>query len=427
MKIIINIIIVFSMFILSISCNRTSDPNTIEFWTLQLSPVFDNYFNEIIKEYETQNKGIKIKWVDVPYDAAIQKLLSSLAAGNPPDVVNLSADFLAKFSGLNALENFYDYFSYDSLNRVYLPNALESCTFKNQLVALPWYLNTYCIIYNKSLLNKAGFDDESIPETFKELTDFIKLYKDKTGKYAIFWNIGKDSYLPMLLESEGVKMVNPLLTKALFNSKESIELISEWMDLYKTGYLPSESLIKSGASIIELYQSGQVALVLTGPVFLKRIKDNSPDIYKNTDIAPPVVGKTGLHELAAMSISVMKNSVKKKLAVDFALYVTNNLNQLKFCKLATIYPSTISALSDSFFTRSDSTIETRARVMGAKLLPDAVRLRKYLEHPKFDLLRDIFDESIQSIGLGNIPVRQALNDAVNKWDVILQESVKNEK
>lgn len=413
------ITLALSIFFVFAGCNKKSDQNTIEFWTLQLSPVFDEYFHSLIKEYEAAHKGIKIKWVDVPYDAVIQKLLASMAAGNPPDVVNLSTDFLAKFAGLNALEEISNFIDTDSLNKIYLPNAIESCTFRNKIVALPWYLNTYALIYNKKLLKESGFLESEVPKTYTELVNFIKEYKRRTGNFALFWNIGKDSYLPMMLGSEGIPMVNDNLTKALFNSKEASSLISMWIDLFRQGDLPSESLIKTGASIIEPYQSGKVALVFTGPVFLKRIKDNSPEVYSETGIAPPVVGVSGEHELAAMSVAVMKKSLKKKIAVDFALFVTNNFNQLAFCRLATIYPSTKLGLKDKYFVEGDSSLESKARIMGAELLPKAKRLRRYLQHPKFDLLRDIFDETIQSIALGGVPLQKGLDNAVQNWNTIL--------
>ncbi|MCK7518925.1 MAG: hypothetical protein MZV64_14975 [Ignavibacteriales bacterium] len=49
------------------------------------------------------------------------------------------------------------------------------------------------------------------------------------------------------------------MNKAMFNSSEGIALIDKWVQLYKNGYLQSESIIKLGSTIIEAYQSGQVA------------------------------------------------------------------------------------------------------------------------------------------------------------------------
>ncbi|MCX8056215.1 MAG: sugar ABC transporter substrate-binding protein [Ignavibacteria bacterium] len=412
------ILILFALTLFS--CTEQKKFIEIEFWTLQLSPTFDNYFNELINEYEKKNPHIKIKWVDIPYDVAIQKLLSAIIAGNPPDVINLSSDFLYKFEDINALVDLRTLYPEDTF-KIFLPNALENCTINKKIVALPWYLNTYVLIYNKKLIRDANFDLTELPKNFSELVEFMKEYKKRTGKYAFFWNIGKDSYLPIMLESEGIKMINDDLTQALFDSEEAISLIDKWVELYRDGFLPRESIIASGTKIIEPYQSGDVAMVFTGPVFIKRIKINSPEIYKHTDVASVITGKTGKHELAAMSLSVLASSEHKKEASDFIFYLTNAENQLKFSKLTVTFPSVKEALKDSFFTKFDGTIESKARITCAKDLQNATRLRTYLQHPKFDELRDIFDEAIQNACLGKKSTREAIINAANEWNRILAE------
>ena len=411
-------IIILSVAIL-FGCSKPDPKITIEFWTLQLSPTFNDYFNALISTYEQEHPGIRIRWVDVPYDAAIQKLLSSAVAGNAPDVVNLSADFLAKFHGMGALADLTSEVKQSGYH--FLPNAVELCTFDSAIVALPWYLNTYVVLYNKDLLRKAGFSPSDVPKTFDELTAFIKTYKQRSGKYAFFWNIGKDSYLPMMLGSEGIEMTNDLMTEAVFNSPEGIRHIDQWVQLYKQGYLQSESIIKPGSTIVEAYQSGQVAMIFTGPVFLQRIKTNAPGIYAQTEVTPPIVGVTGKHELAAMSISVLSTSGHKQESADFALFVTNPKNQLAFSKLTATYPSVVEALQDSFFRMQDGSLMTKARSLGAKELPNAGRLRKYLLHQDFDKLRDSFDEAVQRACLKNISTKEALDNAANEWNKILKE------
>jgi putative chitobiose transport system substrate-binding protein len=415
----IRILLLFLAFI-SINCSGKKDFIEIEFWTLQLSPTFNDYFNEIITKYEAENPGIKIKWVDIPYDAVIQKLLSSIIAGNPPDVVNLSSDFLSKFASINALVDLNTLYPEDTF-KIFLPNAVENCTIDGEIVALPWYLNTYVLIYNKKLLKEASFTENDLPKNFDELIEFIKEYKRRTGKFAFFWNIGRDSYLPIMLESEGIQMIDERMKMALFNSERCVELISRWVELYKDGFLPRESIIAPGSKIIEPFLSGDVAMVFTGPVFIKRIKDNSPEIYKHTGVSSVITGKNKTHELAAMSLSVLASSKHKKESADFIFYLTNAENQLKFSKLTITFPSVIEALKDSFFTIDDGTLESKARIIGAKDLPEARRLRKYLQHPKFDDLREIFDEAIQNACLDKKPVKQALDEAAQEWNKILSE------
>lgn len=419
---IISILVIFICVFQFQSCKPEKLKGEIEFWTLQLSPAFDDYFKKIIREYEAKNPGIKIKWVDIPYDAVIPKLLSSIAAGDAPDVVNLSSDFVSKFYRMGTLYDISQSVPLDSLRNVYVKGALEDGIYNGFVAALPWYLNTYTIMYNKRLFQEAGFSSKDVPATFHEAVRFIREYKNRTGRFATFWNIGKDSYLPMMLESEGLSMVDSSFREVLFTQPTAIALLQEWINLYREGYLPRESIIRAGSAIIEPYQSGQIAFVFTGPVFLKRVKENAPAVYAETDIAPPLVGSTGAHELATMSIAVLNSTPDKNAATDFAMFVTNAQNQSDFCRMATIYPSTLESLKDEYFVKNDGTLEAKARIEGAKLLYSARRLRYFLKHPRFDELRDSFDEAIQEACLNPDDNGTALKKCAERWRIILQKN-----
>ncbi|MGH8000490.1 MAG: sugar ABC transporter substrate-binding protein, partial [Brasilonema sp.] len=47
----------------------SSGAANIEFWTMQLQPQFTNYFKNLITSFESQNSGIKVTWIDVPWTA----------------------------------------------------------------------------------------------------------------------------------------------------------------------------------------------------------------------------------------------------------------------------------------------------------------------------------------------------------------------
>lgn len=403
-------------------CSQRNTGTVIEFWTLQLSPTYDTYFQSLTKKFEKLHPGTTVRWVDIPYDAAVQKLLAAVAAGQAPDVVNLSSDFLSRFVRLGAFADLRTLLPADSL-AIFFPNALASCTFDGKVAALPWYLNTYILLYNKDLLRDAGMTDADVPKTFSQLTTFIRKYKDKTGKFALFWNIGKDSYLPIMLESEGVAMTDEGVTRATFNTGRGIALVDEWVQLYRTGYLQRESVISRGTSIIEPYQSGQVAMVFTGPVFLERVRKNAPAVYAATGVAPNPVGESGKQELATMTLTVMASSRSPKTAADFMMFVLQVENQTAFSKITTTYPSVMQAMNDPFFRDEDGTVETQARIVGASVLPDAYQLSGYKSHPEYVRLHELFGEAVQNACLGKLSTKEALDAAAKAWNEILTKPV----
>ena len=64
---------------------------------------FAPYINGVIKDFETENPNIKIKWVDVPFSEGEKRTLASVLSDNPPDLVNLNPDFSSTLAHKGAL------------------------------------------------------------------------------------------------------------------------------------------------------------------------------------------------------------------------------------------------------------------------------------------------------------------------------------
>ena len=66
------------------------EPNAeITIWTFYLSPTFDNYIKDTIARFNEAYPGVTVKWED--HQATFQDdLRNAFAAGNAPDVINLS-------------------------------------------------------------------------------------------------------------------------------------------------------------------------------------------------------------------------------------------------------------------------------------------------------------------------------------------------
>ena len=91
-KLLVIVICLLIISILFFVSGNKKDDNTVVFWTLQLSS-FDKYINNIIDEFEKENPGVKIQWIDVPYSEGEKRTLAAILTDNPPDLVNLTPDF----------------------------------------------------------------------------------------------------------------------------------------------------------------------------------------------------------------------------------------------------------------------------------------------------------------------------------------------
>lgn len=386
----------------------------IQFWTMQLQPQFTSYFQSLISNFESENPGIKVKWVDVPWTAMENKILTSVSAKTPPDVVNLNPDFASQLAGKNAWLDLDSKITSAEKDK-YLPKIWQASTLNGKSFGIPWYLTTRLTIYNTDLLKAAGITKP--PTTYTELAQAAQQIKNKTGKYAFFATFVPQDSAEVLesLVQMGVTLVNAD-GKAGFNSPQGKAAFQFWVDLYKAGLLPKECLTQGHRHAIDLYQAGETAFLASGPEFIKTIANNAPKVAQASAISPQITGSTGKKNVAVMNVVIPRDSKYPDAAVRFALFLTNDVNQMAFAKAANVLPSTVKALNDDYFQQVPENASTaeKGRIISAKQLQDAEVLTPKLKDFKF-LQKNVY-ENLQAAMLGVKTVDQALTDAAKEWD-----------
>lgn len=386
----------------------------IEFWTMQLKPKFTDYFNQLIATFEQDHPGVKVRWVDVPWTAMQSKILTAVSARTAPDVVNLNPDFASQLAARKAWLDLNGRVT-AAQQAEYLPKIWDALTLNGQSFGLPWYLTSRITISNQELLTQAGISQP--PQTFAELAQAARQIKAKTGKYAFFITVVPEDSAELIesLVQMGVELVDSQ-GKAAFNSPAGQAAVQFWVDLYQQDLLPPQILTEGHRQGIELYQAGQTAILLSSPEFLNTVEINAPSIAKVSVSSPQITGETGKKNVAAMNMVIPKDTKEPELAVKFALFVTNNQNQLDFAKAANVLPSTVAALEDPYFTNlpADATPIQIARAVSAKQMNQAAILIPAVKDVK--QLQKALYENIQAAMLKQKTVEQALADAAQAWD-----------
>jgi len=398
------------------SSQQAGGKQEIEFWTMQLSPQFDSYFNQLIARFEQENPSLKVRWVDVPWADMERKILTAVSAKTAPDVVNLNPNFASQLAERNAWLMLDDRIPAE-VRRQYLPNIWKASTLENQSFGIPWYLTTRVTIYNQDLLKQAGVSRP--PATFAELATAAKQIKERTGKYAMFTTVVPEDSAELLesLVQMGVELVKPD-GKAAFNTPKGKAAFQYWVDLYKNGLMPKEVLTEGHRYAIDLYQRGDTAILASGAEFLNTIAKNAPSIAQVSDSAAQITGNTGKKNVAVMNLVIPKDTDVPDGALKFALFVTNNENQLAFAKDANVLPSTLKALADPYFQAApaNATPVDQARIVSAKQMKDAEVLIPAMKNVK--QLQKIIYDNLQAAMLGQKTVDQAITDAASQWDQV---------
>ena len=360
------LLFLLSTFLLT-GCTTKQADREITFWTLQMGD-FAPYMNEVIKSYESNHEGTKIKWIDVPFSEGEKRTLAAVMTDCPPDLINLNPDFSAMLAQKGTLEEIEQ-----SKLDEFTPEIVEALKYKGKIYSIPWYATSAITIYNKELFNKSGL--VRLPKTYNELASVSEKIKTKTGAY---------SYLPTITENDTmVKILNKygISETKDFNSKESVKVFEMFKDLYQKGLIPAETITMTHREALEQYMAGKLVFYQGGANFLNMINENAPKIYAQTDVAEQIKGPVGQNDFSVMNFVIPLRAKHKQEALDFCLYLTNEENQLKLAKLTNVIATNSNALNDEFYN-DYSDLTSKSRSISAKQIQKITPVFKQKEGQK---------------------------------------------
>jgi len=383
---------------------KTETSNEVVFWTLQMSD-FSDYMDKVIKEFEVQNPDIKIKWIDVPFSEGEKRTLASVLSDNPPDLINLNPDFSAALAQKGAL-----YEIRAEYTEQYNPSIINSLKYNGKLYSLPWYATSAVTIYNKNLIQKAGV---KVPATFEEVAEIAPAVKSKTGAYVFLPNITENDTMLKILNKYGVNSPETITNDA------SVAVFKYFKDLYSKNLIPKESITQTHREALEKYMSENIVLFQAGANFLNMIKENAPSTYLHTDVAPQIKGALGQNDFSLMNFVVPVKAKHKDEAVKFALFLTNNKNQLELARLTNVIAVNKETLNDNFYTKyNKNDLMAKARVLSARQLNKVEPVLKSSQNQKD--INNLVNSAVQKILLSQGEIKPILGKLSADWKQLLR-------
>ena len=400
------------VFLLTAGVASAGPQATLEFWTIALQPICTAYVRDLIGRYERIHPGVRVRWIDLQMQALDEKLLAAVAAGAAPDVVNLNTEITVRMAQAHALVDM-DAAVPATARARYFPNVWTSLRVQGRVYGIPWYVEPDVLAYNRALFRRAGLDPARPPGTMDGFIQTAVTLKQKTGVYGFMPNVDKIRLLTLFRE-EGLPVLSPDRRRALFDGPGHVALLARYVDLFKRDIFPADTLQRGYLGATERYAGGQLGMLVIGPEFLLRIRSDGPDAYRDTLVAPAPLGRGRVLDLPTMDLVVPSASRHRAEAVDFALFVTNDENQLALSHVIVTFPSTRAAAADPYFTRGGDAPVDRSRAIAARELGMAQDLTVVTPHS--DELFRIFREAVENAFFGRMTPQQALSWAVKEWN-----------
>ena len=394
------------------------EPNAeITLWTFWLSPTFDDFIQSTIARFEQAYPGVKVNWED--HQATFQDdLRNAFAAGNAPDVINLSISegWVSDYATQGLLLPLDDLVPQNVVD-TYFPNLWDQQVVDGKHYQFPWYQGIIVNLVNNQILSDAGLTVDDFPKTIEELPAFCQTIKDKTRTLCDI-RLSVNDLLAQMTYEGGVKVINDDGTAFTFDSPEAVAWLQMYVDMVKANTVDRTVLVTDQDRVgLDLFTSGKAAFYNTGPNLIREVRANNPGLYGYLGVVPAPVGKSGVVGKGLMALSVKADTPYPQASIALAQFFSNAKSMLEFSKIVSIYPSTPASYDDPFFSAAPVAIEDSAKPYAEDAVSKLADIVPYVPH-KADV-NDIVLQAVQQALFNNADPQKVLTDAVQQANALL--------
>jgi multiple sugar transport system substrate-binding protein len=319
---------------------RPSSPVDITYW-YPWGGDSKTYEENRAKAFNASQSAIRATGLYVPPQSGVDngKLLSAIAAGNPPDLVVASlepaAAVLGYQGGLVDLTPYLKTVGWSPSQMI--PGVLPMMQYGNKIWALPETGNLTYFYWNRTLFKAAGLDPNKPPTTLAEVDEYAaKLTKyDSKGNFKTIgfipwaWD-GADPWIwPWMFGANFTKVVNgkTMLTLTDPNTIRALEYLATYGKKYGISKLQSAvSSFGAAFSPNDPFISGLTAMMVGSDYHTEALRTYNPKL--DYMVAPLPVAPGGRKMATEFSVNIYfvpKGSKHPLEAVKFAMWAGNGV------------------------------------------------------------------------------------------------------
>ena len=366
----------------------------------------------LIVKFEKKHPYIKVHMQQLSWDFGNDKIITSLIAGNAPDVFEIGSTWGPHFSQSGVLKE---------ITRETAPYRnqylmWEPVMVQDKVYGFPWLVGTRFLFYNKTLFEKAGLDPSRPPRTWNELlgaAQKIKALSFDTYGYGI--SVAEEfspwhTFIPYLWNSGG-DVLSPDLKTVVLNSKPAHQTLSFYQRL------KPYALLNRQEQIDQLFAAGKVGMMLSGAWNFKSIqKTNSSLDYGVSPVPTPSPSQPSISFGGGEMLVILNKTKHPKEAFEFVRFLTSYEIELGLSRTQrNVLPSLKAALKDPFF-KEDSRMKGFAEQMLTAKAPPT--------HVGWIKMEKVLSSLIDRVMLQNEPIAKALEETSGQVSQILNQTQK---
>lgn len=305
-------------------------PRKISFLTWNLVHL-ETHIKTWLQGFKATRPGVEIEWVDKKGPELPVYYATQLAAGTPPDVIDIQGALGLEYAAQGALVDLTPRFAAEAAVKArYDQDYLSNWVFEGKNYMAPYYVSKTLLFWNKTRFKAAGLDKP--PTTFDEIMAAADKIKggDKTGLMTLNFDW---LYWP-LMQMNGIELLSKDLKKATFKTARAEEVLARLAAATKSGAINPISWTGRWVEPNEAFASGNVGMLQAHAPAFFWIKGKGPWINGDTLGTAQMPGNWATPNSHGLGIS--KGSRNPDLAWDFLKYLTDIEVATRLARIASV-------------------------------------------------------------------------------------------
>ena len=253
-------------------------------------------FTHLVSEYETQHPGQKVSPLFVNNDNTLQKVLTAVRGGSPPDIAYLYGSWAPNVAQIPQVVNLTQVVQRPGVNwNDFWTGERAVATVNGKVIGIPAVVDNLAVVYNKTLFAKAGLQPPGPDWTWQEfVADAKKLTNPAIKQFGTAYvTPGTEDtvwHWEALLWEAGGQLLTPDNKKAAFDSPAGLASLNTLRTMAVTD--KSMYLDPSDSAYSNLFNSGKIGMLVTGPWDLSVF----PNVKYGVQVMPAYPGTSGGHQ-----------------------------------------------------------------------------------------------------------------------------------
>ena len=253
-------------------------------------------FAHLVSEYNATHPGQHVATLFVNNDNTLQKVLTAVRGGSPPDIAYLYGSWAPNVAQIPQVVNLTSVVRRPGVNwNDFWVGERAVATVNGKVIGIPALVDNLAVVYNKTLFARAGLQPPSAAWTWQQFQADAKKLTDPARKQygTAYVTPGTEDtvwHWEALLWEAGGQLLTADGKKAAFDSPAGLASLNTLRSMAVSDH--SMYLVPSDSAYANLFNSGRIGMLVTGPWDL----GNFPNVHYGVQVMPAYPGTSGGHQ-----------------------------------------------------------------------------------------------------------------------------------